>query len=297
MKKIIDPDRMASRLPIRTLSCWKALLAGLVAIVSGGKPGHCQGPLNGIVSGTSVQQTSDGGFVVIGQTSDGSGGTYLLRTDAQGKALAGWPKTFPGSGSGKSGQQTDDGGFVVAGSITVGTGNTDVYLLRTDAQGSVLSGWPKTFGGMGSETVFSVHQNTDNGFIVAGSVSSGGSDVYLLRTDAQGNALPGWPKTFGGIGIDIGHSVRQTGDGGFIVTGYTTSSGAGTEDVYLLRTDAQGNALSGWPKTFGGPGKDRGYSVEQTKDGGFIVTGQTIPTGKTVEDVYLIKTDANGNVQ
>lgn len=283
------------------MSTKAALLAIMLVLVPGGKQGNCQSPPNAV--GNSVQQTSDGGFVVMGEAAGSVGkDIYLLRTDAQGEALSGWPKTFGGSGNevGKSGQQTSDGGFVVAGSISVGSGSEDVYLLRTDLQGNVLSGWPKTFGGMGSEIGYSVHQNTDGGFIVAGSTSSsgaGGFDVYLLRTDAQGNALPGWPKTFGGSGIDIGHSVQQTRDGGFIVTGYTTSAGAGTEDVYLLRTDAQGNALSGWPKTFGGTGKDRGHSVQQTKDGGFIISGQTIPSGTVYDDVYLIKTDADGKVQ
>ena len=104
-----------------------------------------------------------------------------------------------------------------------------------------------------------------------------------------------WVKTFGGSNDDWGSSVQQTSDGGFILVGTTTSFGAGGFDVWLIKTDADGNKL--WEKTFGGIRDDRGHSVQQTSDGGFILLGWTESFDAREADVWLIKTDAKGNKQ
>jgi hypothetical protein len=96
-----------------------------------------------------------------------------------------------------------------------------------------------------------------------------------------------WTRTYGGSGNDYGCSVQQTSDGGYIITGYTASFGAGGSDVWLIKTDALGDTT--WTKTFGGGGDDRGYSVQQTTDGGYVVSGSKL------DSVYLIKTDSTGN--
>ena len=205
----------------------------------------------------------------------------------------GWTKTYGGGDWdwGYSIQQTLDGGYIVAGETqSFGVGWTDVYLIKTDANGDVI--WTKTYGGSGGDCGNSVQQTSDGGYIIVGGITYFDCDVYLIKTDANGDVE--WTKTYGGSGEDCGNSVQQTSDGGYIIVGKTTSFGAGASDVYLIKTDANGNAE--WTKTYGGGGEDCGNSVQQTSDGGYIIVGGTTSFGAGGGDVYLIKTDAYGNV-
>jgi hypothetical protein len=167
-----------------------------------------------------------------------------------------------------------------------------VYLVRTDLNGDTM--WTRTYGGDTVDIGASVQQTFDGGFIVAGwtvSFGAGGFDVYLVKADADGDTQ--WTRTFGGTGRDNAFSVQQTTDSGYVVAGLTASSGADSQDVFLIKTNANGDTL--WTRMYGGPGKDEGMSVQQTRDGGYIVTGETRSFGAGDYDVYLIKTDTHGD--
>jgi uncharacterized delta-60 repeat protein len=245
----------------------------------------------------SVQQTSDGGYIVAGTTwSFGAGSLdiFLIKTDANGNII--WAKTYGGTNydDAYSVQQTSDGGYIVAGYTgSFGAGSGDIFLIKTDASGNVQ--WAKTYGGTDWEEAHSVQQTSDGGYIVAGrtySFGAGNYDIFLIKTDANGNIQ--WAKTYGGIDGERAYSVQQTSDGGYIVGGYTGSFGAGSADIFLIKTDANGNII--WAKTYGGTGDERAYSVQQTSDGGYIVGGYTGSFGAGSADIFLIKTDANGNI-
>lgn len=140
----------------------------------------------------------------------------------------------------------------------------------------------------------SVQQTSDEGYIIAGWTDPNGlgkPNVYLVKTDSNGELE--WARTHGGSGVDRASSVRQTNDGGYILSGLTDSYGAGEYDVYVIRTDVNGDTL--WTRTFGGSEQERGKSVLQLSDGGFIIAGYTRSYGSGREDIYLIRTDSNGD--
>jgi hypothetical protein len=242
---------------------------------------------SGIDRGHSVQQTLDGGYIITGYTSSygcGSDDVWLIKANVIG--VEEWNQTFGGGNGdqGKSVKQTTDGGYIIAGGTYVNEINySDVFLIKTDENG--IEQWNQTYGGKDSEHGESVQQTSDGGYIITGyrsPIDRFAFEVILIKTDSLGNEQ--WNQTFGLKNhINQGWYVIQTSDEGYILTGRTDSYGAGELDVWLIKTDENGNEL--WNQTFGGTSDDFGYSVQQTSDGGYIVSGGSL----------LIKTDENGN--
>jgi hypothetical protein len=244
---------------------------------------------------SSVQPTTDGGFIIGGYTSSfGADGSnfWLVKTDLGGNQL--WNRTFgiDGDDVGTSVQQTADGGYVVSGyTDSLGAGSYDFWLVKTDGLGH--EEWNKTFGGRGSEQAQAVQQTSDGGYVLAGSTSSvgGGSvDFWVVKTDPLGKEE--WSRAYGGYAAEWAWDIHQTGDGGYIVAGATQSFGAGGNDVWLVKTDALGN--QDWDETYGGTDDELAYSLDPTADGGYILAGVTGSFGTGDVDLWLVKTDAFG---
>jgi hypothetical protein len=246
----------------------------------------------------SVRQTSDNGYVVVGATVGSwrradSYGIYMVKTDTDGDTM--WTRIFEDLHSQDASfvEQTSDGGYVVAGTVdTSGEYRSDICLIKTDADGTTE--WTTTCGGEGYQDARSIRQTSDDGFTVTGAYHDypgESGDVILVRLGVDG--LVEWATRFGGSGDDWGNCAQQTTDGGYIVVGGTTSSGNGGVDVYLVKTDVDGVVL--WSKTYGGSESDEGTSVAQTLDGGYILAGTTSSYGGNGSDVYLIRTDSNGD--
>jgi len=243
---------------------------------------------------------SNGGYYVTGYVNDGnwSGNpdVYLLYTD--GSLNYQWSNyyDFYGDDYGYSIMQATDGsgGYVIAGSTDEWGDANDVLLLETDVNGNLQ--WSSEFDFYNDEVGKSIIAATDgsNGYVIAGysnSYNEGANyDALLLETDNQGNNIL-WSSFFDAGSDDYGSSV-QPGNSGYIITGYSDSYSPGN-NVYLVQTDNGGNYQ--WSKGYGGGNNDYGNSVWSTTDGGYIIAGNTGSFGLGGNDVYLIKTDANGS--
>jgi hypothetical protein len=229
----------------------------------------------------STQLTSDGGYILAGRTYCGADWSdfWVLQLDSTGNEL--WQKTYGGAGSesASSIQNTSDGGYIVAGDTnSFGAGDQDALLLKLDSSGNVI--WQKIYGGSSDDTFSSIQQTTDGGHIVAGSKGSvppddgfGLQDLWVLKLDSTGKVV--WQNIYGESGMEKANSIQQTSDGGYIVAGITVGSFNNNHgpyyDIWLLKLDSSGNVL--WQKVYGGSYDENIGSIQQTSDGGYILTG------------------------
>lgn len=245
--------------------------------------------------GWSLAKTSDGGFIIGGETVSFSVGSYdafLIKTDSNGDEE--WNKTF--GGLAKDGcrdvKQIDDGGYILTGyADSYGYPGHDYWLIRTDESGNEL--WNYTYGGQNSDAAVSVLQTSTGDFVMAGysyTYSYGGKDVWVVKTDGNGNEL--WNEHYGGIGNDQGMSIAESPAGGYVIAGYTSSFGSGGTDMWLVKIDRDGSYE--WDQCFGGTNDDWAGSIDLTLDGGYIISGDTTSYGAGGYDVWVIKTDIDG---
>ncbi|NOX86614.1 MAG: T9SS type A sorting domain-containing protein [Chlorobi bacterium] len=242
--------------------------------------------------GAVVRQTSDGGFIVSGVTDLLGNNVYnlwLIKTDAAGNEE--WSKTYDLNAGDV--RQTPDNGYIVATSkFKPASGDYDVVLMKTNSTGDTL--WTKTYGGSGDEGASRVLLTADGGYAITGTTRSfgaGNTDFMLIKTNSTGEML--WMETYGGSYNDLCFEGQETADGGFILAGYKQMDAFENADFYLVKTDAGGNEQ--WNKNFGGDQDDLAYSVAQTSDDGYILTGYTRSFGSGFYSLYLVKTDESGD--
>ena len=258
---------------------------------------------SGMEIGTAIDQTSDNGYIIGGSqdlmmtdTMD----AWIIRTDNQGDTL--WTKVYGDSVLYEVCQyieQTSDNGYIALVSTAVLDTNwvyyfKDIILMKFDPFGDTV--WTRTYGGDSAEFGRSAQQTTDGGYIIAGyteSYGSGSSDIWLIKTSSNGDTL--WTKTYGGSGCDRAGAVQQTTDQGYIIAGSRDAYGPDSSEIYLIKTDTQGETL--WTKTYGGVSWDDAYCVQQTSDGGYIIGADTYSfgAGSWDSDIWLIKTDSTGD--
>jgi len=239
--------------------------------------------------GHSIFQTSDNGYIIAGTTrsfGNGSDDVYLVKTDSIGDTI--WTRTYGGTDidRGNSVCQSSDGGFIVAGrTSSFGAGESDIYILKTDADGYLL--WDGTFGESRGDVGYSVQQTLDNGYVIAGYVYTDVNrlDGILIKMNNSGDTL--WTRTYGGIDLERIFCVRQTVDLGFILAGDSEAYGSVNQEVYIVKTDSLGNVI--WSGTYGGPGSDIAFCIKQIPDGDYIIAGATTSYGAGSQDVYVIK--------
>lgn len=284
----------------------------------------------------SIALTSDGGYIVGGQTSSPDGDVtgyhaplpdaWVTKISATGNLE--WQKDLGGSDGDDifSVQQTYDGNYAVFGYTNSidgdvtghhGANLSDYWLVKLSVTGSIL--WQKALGGTSYDQGNAMCQTADSGFILTGYSSStdgdvtgnhGGADIWVVKLSSTGSIV--WEKSFGGSGFDGGYSVQQTADGGYVIAGSNTSSDGnvtgnhGGSDYWVVKLSPTG-ALQ-WQKSLGGSNTDQATFIRQTLDGGYIVTGNSRSTDGDVTghhglptaintDMWTVKLDAAGNIQ
>ena len=241
----------------------------------------------------SVIPTSDGNYLMVGlTTSYGTGyeDIYVVKTDDAGELV--WSRTFGGSYFDKAFmvKETDDGNYVfVAGIDYYALHPANTMLAKLNPNGDTI--WTSVLGGNSPDACNAFVGTSDGGFMLVGwtmSYTNGEADYYLIKTDQMGQEE--WHKHYGGIDRDIGRGIDVTEDGDYIVTGYSTNYGAGAEDIYTIKIDANGDSL--WATAFGGTGMDQAMMVIQCSDGGYAVFGGTRSMGNGPGDMILVKYNA-----
>ncbi|MDG2152402.1 MAG: T9SS type A sorting domain-containing protein [Crocinitomicaceae bacterium] len=274
----------------------------------------------------SIKQTADGGFIIAGYTasndndvSGNHGGRdfWILKLDSFGNMD--WQNALGGNSTevAYTVEQTSEGGYIAmgysvsqAGDVIGNHGETDIWVVKLDESGNIT--WQKCLGGSSSEQGYDIKQTTDGGYIVAGSSQSndgnlntnyGSSDYWIVKLDTDGNIA--WEKSYGGSDRDVAHCIKQTNDGGFLVSGISSSSDgdvtdvSGGRDYWIIKIDPTGNLI--WQKAMGGDDTDVAYSIDETDDGGAIVAGFSTSTNGDVSgnhgdsDYWIIKLDNSGN--
>ena len=236
--------------------------------------------------------TSDGGFAMNGYGSTyadtSKGDQWVVKINSDGDTL--WTACFgsdPRRDYGRDIIETYDSGLVICGHGRVADQSEDyrIRLFKTDSLGNLI--WEQDFVGANGFSTEQIIETSDSGFAIVGWTDD--KDVFLFRADSLGDSV--WTQTYGGENHDIGYGLCQTADDGFLIAGTTESYGAGSYDIYIIKTDEVGDTT--WTRTFGGSSFDEGRAVAKTHDGHYMITGFAANTNY---DIYLIKIQDDATV-
>jgi hypothetical protein len=277
----------------------------------------------------SIQQTTDGGYIVAGFSNSTNGNVtgnhgnndyWVVKLSAVGSIE--WQKTLGGTQNeyAYSIQQTTDGGFILAGyansnngDVTGNHGGSDMWIVKLSSIGTIQ--WQKTLGGAVNDFAISIQQTTDGGYIVAGYTASidgdvtglqGGFDYWVVKLTTT--ATIEWEKTAGGSSTDIALSIHQTMDDGYILSGVTKSNdgdvtgyhGGFGYDSWIVKLSSTGTIQ--WKKTLGGTNDDITWSIKQIEDGSYVAGGYTSSNDGDVSgnhggyDVWVVKLSNTGYI-
>ncbi len=266
----------------------------------------------------SIWQTNDQGYIVAGSSESDDGNVsgnngnkdcWIVKLDSQGDIE--WETNIGGSNNETVHDiaQTADGGFIVGafssssdGDVSGNNGMRDFWIVKLNGSGSIE--WENNIGGSSDDILESIIQSSDGGYVAVGFSSSdefdvsGQSDAWIVKLNASG--VFQWETNLGGSQRDIAFSVDQTTDQGFIIAGYT-ETGDNKRDMWIAKLDAIGNFS--WENSFVGTENEEAESIEQTSDGGYIISGYSgsndgdIGENKGGNDAVIIKTDMAGNMQ
>ncbi len=241
--------------------------------------------------GKGVIQTPDNGYLIAGTTGSfgvESGQIMLIKTGEEGYEE--WRKYYGGplADQAESMQISSDGNLLIAGSTETVDNSYQFYALKLNMAGDTI--WTRTYGGQSWDLCRKAVALDDGGFALFGQTfSSGSGDFFLVRIDSEGDTL--WTKTYGGSGLESGEAIDVPADGGYFLAGYTESFGAGKADMYVIKTDENGDTL--WTKTFGGAEDDFCYGIGATADSGYVMVGGTYSNTAGVSDMVIQKEGAD----
>jgi len=256
-----------------------------------------------------IQQTSDGGYIVAGETSSYNSGSansdvWVLRLDSTGSVV--WQKRYGNSNieRAESIVQTDDNadgvrddGFILAGYTS---GLNSSLILKLDSSGEVEWHLVVTAAGVSWVYAYAIQQTADGGFIATGYTSSK-QGLWVIKLAADGSVS--WQKSYPGLDNSEGRQIIQTdddGDGvkndGYLVVGQTDidSTSLIQNALWAIKLDDAGTIT--WQKSFLGIGSESGYDVIQTSSNSFLISGTTTGFGASSNDFWLINLLPNGTI-
>ena len=282
-----------------------------------------------ISNASTIQQTSDGGYILAGFTTLPSNVTgWILKLASNGDIV--WQKVYNEIIEFRSLKQTAEGGYIAVGDTSVLRLNSDgsvlwqrriggldylslndiqqapdgsyivtghhynydydILVLKMDTNGNLL--WQKTYRGSVAEIPHSIQIMPEGGYIVA---ASSASNALVFRIDENGTIV--WQKRpFGGLGEDVVHHIKkQTGYDRYIMLGSTNSFGSGDSDMWLLAISSSTGSMV-WQIMYGGEDDDYGFFFNETIDGGYVIAGNTRSFDVDGQSLMILKLDGDGAI-